>query len=115
MKITKRQLRKLLHEEKRVSQRLSEVFLPNLPYAPMPLKSIAPPDFQRALRGMLDEVSHSDAELHAYGMSVKLIEIMDEIEANFGSKGKNDHRSSEAFGYVARAMERLAAIYEIRE
>ena len=49
MKITKRQLRRIIEEEKQAI--LKEAFLPNLSNAPLPMKSRAIPEFAAALKG----------------------------------------------------------------
>ena len=102
-------------EGKRSTQRLSECFLPNLPYAPMPVKSLASDEFQRALKGVVEEVSHSDSENKAYNLANKLGDTLLAMDENFGLGGEDDPRMSEAYEYVFRAIERLSAIYEMRE
>ena len=51
MKITKRQLRRIIKEEKQAI--LKEAFLPNLSSAPLPMKSRAIPEFAAALKGSM--------------------------------------------------------------
>jgi len=124
VKITKRALLELLreaaeviprHEEKRNVQGLSECFLPNLPYAPMPIKSLASDEFQRALRGVVEGTSHSDSENKAYDLINELGDILLTMDESFGLGGEDDPRASEAYEYIFKAIERLSAIYKMRE
>ena len=106
---------KAAYEGKKASKGLLEAFLPNLPYAPMVLKSIAPKDLHRAIRGAFNEAARSDQELKARALSDKVRDLMEEISVEFGDSGESDHRSQEAYEYLFKVAERLDAIYEFRE
>mgnify|MGYP003663907547 CR=1 FL=1 len=103
------------YEGKEDPQGLSECFLPNLPYAPMPIKSLAPKAFQDALKGVLAGVSNSDEELKCLELRDKIGNVMVEIDGSFGLGGEDDPRVYEAFEYLYKATERLMAVYELRD
>ena len=96
-------------------RQLREAFLPNLDYAPMPVKSIANPQFAAALKNALSEVADATPESSAEVLLTRLQELMDSVEGSFGQEGENDYRAAEAFELLFVAANRLSAIAERRE